>query len=80
MVLPEDAQWGDLDVGPYRPPGMSPIQIRGEVALVPRWDAEDYEVVEQNLEGLAADVPDIAIGDIPRRYQRHTMGVSESLS
>jgi hypothetical protein len=70
----------DTDVGPYRPPGTSPIQRRGEAAPVARWDAEDYEAVEQNLEGLTADVPDIAIGEIPRRYQRHTVGVSESLS
>ena len=45
-----------------------------------RWDAEDYEAVEQNLEGLTVDVLDIAIGEIPRHYQRHTVGMSESLS
>jgi hypothetical protein len=50
------------------------------VAPVARWDVEDYEAVEQNLEGLTADVPDIAIGEIPRRYQCHTVGMSESLS
>jgi hypothetical protein len=47
---------------------------------VARWDAEDYEEVEHNLEGLTTDVPDIAIGEIPRRYQCHTMGVSKSIS
>jgi hypothetical protein len=52
----------DTDVGPYRPPGTSPIQRRGEAAPVARWDVEDYEAVEQNLEGLTADIPDIAIG------------------
>jgi hypothetical protein len=36
----------DIDVGPYRPPGMSPIQQRGEVALVVRWDVKDYEAME----------------------------------
>jgi hypothetical protein len=70
----------DTDVGPYRPLGTSPIQQRGEAAPVVRWDVEDYKAVEKNLEGLTADVPDIAIGEIPRRYQRHTVGVSESLS
>jgi hypothetical protein len=70
----------DTDVGPYQPPGTSPIQRRGEATLVVRWDVEDYEAVEQNLEGLTTDVPDIAIGEIPRRYQRHNVGVSESLS
>jgi hypothetical protein len=29
----------DTDVGPYRPPGMYPIQQRGEAAPVERWDA-----------------------------------------
>jgi hypothetical protein len=70
----------DTDVGPYHLPGMSPIQRQGEASPVARWDAEDYEVVERNLEGLTADVSDIAIGEIPRRYQFHTVGVSESFS
>ena len=70
----------DTDVGPYRPPGTSLIQRRGEAALVVRWDAEDYEAVEQNLEGLTADIPDMAIGEIPRCYQCHTVGVFESIS
>jgi hypothetical protein len=67
-------------VGPHWPLGTSPIQRRGEVAPLVGWGAEDYEVVEQNLEGLTTDVPDISIGEIPRCYQRHTVGVSESLS
>ena len=58
----------DTDVGPYRPPITSPIQRQGEVAPVVRWDVEDYEAVEQNLEGLTVDVPYIAIGEIPRHY------------
>ena len=70
----------DTDVGPYRPPGTSPIQRQGEVAPVARWDVEDYEAVEQNLEGLTADIPDIAIGEILRHYQHHTLGLSVSLS
>jgi hypothetical protein len=48
--------------------------------VVAGWDVEDYEAVEQNLEGLTADIPDISIGEILRRYQRHTVGVSGSLS
>jgi hypothetical protein len=70
----------DTDVGPYRPPGTYPIQRRGEAAPVARWDVEDYEAVEQNLEGLTADVLDIAIGEIQRHYQRHTVGVSKSIN
>jgi hypothetical protein len=44
---------------------------------VPRWDAEDYEAVEQNLEGLTADIPDMPLGEVPQCYQCHTVGVSE---
>jgi hypothetical protein len=70
----------DTDVGPYQPLGTSPIQRRGEVASVARWDVEDYEAVEHNLEGLTADIPYISIGEIPRRYQHHTVGMFKSLS
>ena len=70
----------DTDVGPCRPPGMSLIQHPGEAAPVARWDAEDYKAVEHNLEGLTTDIPDMAIGEIPRHYQCHTIGVSESIS
>jgi hypothetical protein len=64
-------------MGPYQPPGTSPIQRRGEVAPVPRWDAKYYEAVEQNLEGLTAEIPDMPLGEVPRCYQRHTVSVSE---
>jgi hypothetical protein len=70
----------ETDVRSYRPPGTSPIQRQGEAAPVARWNAEDYEAVEQNLEELTAEVPDIVIGEILRRYEHHTMGVSKSLS
>jgi hypothetical protein len=70
----------DTDVGPYRPPGTSPIQRRGEVAPMPQWEAGDYQAVEQNLEGLTIDIPDMLLGEVPRRDQRHTVGVSESMS
>jgi hypothetical protein len=119
LVLPEDAQWGDLskkythfslfkcfvnfyhiqmflfymfvqrlntkfffdvtDVGPYRPPSTSPIQWRGEVATVSQYD-EDYQVVEQNLEGLTVDIPNMSLEEVPRRDQRHTIGVLGSMS
>jgi hypothetical protein len=36
--------------------------------------------VEQNLEGLIADIPDMPLGEVPRCDQRHTVGVSESMS
>jgi hypothetical protein len=68
------------DVGPHHPPGTSPIQRRGERIEVVGLDVADYEAIEQNLEGLTVDVPYISIDEIPRRYQRHTVGVSSSLS
>jgi hypothetical protein len=37
-------------------------------------------VVEQNLEGLAADIPDMTLEEVPRRDQHHTIGVSTSMS
>jgi hypothetical protein len=69
----------NTDVGPYRPPGTSPIQRRGEVAAVVPQYAEDYQVVEQNLEGLTADIPDMTLEEVPRRDQRHTVGVSAAM-
>jgi hypothetical protein len=69
----------DIDVGPYRPPGTSPIQRQGEVAVVPQY-VEDYQVVEQNLEGLTTDIPDMPLEEVPRCDQRHTVGVSGSMS
>ena len=35
--------------------------------------------MEQNLEGLMADVPDMTLEEIPRRNQHHTVGVSASM-
>jgi hypothetical protein len=37
-------------------------------------------VVEQNLEGLTADIPDMTLEEVPRRDQRHTIGVSTTMS
>jgi hypothetical protein len=36
--------------------------------------------VEQNLEGLTVDIPDMPLEEVPRRDQRHTVGVSGSMS
>jgi hypothetical protein len=69
----------NIDVGPYRPPGTSPIQRRGEAAAVVPQYAEDYQVVEQNLEGLTTDIPDMNLEEVPRRDQRHTVGVSTTM-
>jgi hypothetical protein len=69
----------NTDVGPYRPPGTSPIQWGGEVVAAPQY-AKDYQVVEQNLEGLTTDIPDMTLEKVPRHDQCHTVGVSSSMS
>jgi hypothetical protein len=69
----------NTDVGLYRPPNTSPIQQRGEVAAAPPQYAEDYQVVEQNLEGLTTNIPDMTLEAVPRRDQRHTVGVSAAM-
>ena len=48
--------------------------------MVARWDFDDYEAMEQNLEGLTTDIPDMSIEEVPRHYQCHIVGVSDSLS
>jgi hypothetical protein len=48
--------------------------------MVEGWDVGDYEVIEQNLERLTTYIPDISVDEILRHHQRHTMGVSSSLS
>jgi hypothetical protein len=48
--------------------------------VVVGWGVEDYEVAEQNLEGLTADISDITINEILRRYQRHIVRIFGSLS
>jgi hypothetical protein len=69
----------DTNVGPYQPPGNSPIQWQGEVVVAPQY-AEDYQVVEQNLEGLTVDILDMPFEEVPRRDQHHTVEVSGSMS
>jgi hypothetical protein len=48
--------------------------------VVAGWDVDDYEAMEQNLEGLTAGIPDMSIEEVPRCYQRHTVGMSGLLS
>ena len=43
--------------------------------MVAGWDAEDYEAIKQNLEGLTAGIPDMSIGEVSMCFQRHTIGV-----
>jgi hypothetical protein len=69
----------NIDVGPYRPPGTSPIQRRGEVAETTPQYVEDYQVVEQNLEGLTTDIPYMTLEEVPQCDQCHTIGVSTTM-
>jgi len=50
------------------------------VVVVAGWDVDNYEAMEQNLEGLTASIPDMSIEEVMRHYQRHTLGMSDSLS
>jgi hypothetical protein len=69
----------DADVGPYIPPGSSPIQRRGERGVIAGVAVADYETIEQNLEGLTMNILDASIDDVLRHYQCHTVGVSASI-
>jgi hypothetical protein len=68
-------------VVPYRPPGSSPIQICGEIGTVVGRGVvvEDLEEIEQNLEGLTMNIPEIMVDELPRCYQCHTVGLSASI-
>ena len=55
------------------------MQQRGEaVVLVPQ-HAADYFTVEQNLEGLMHDIPDMSLDEVPQNDQRYTVGVPASM-
>jgi len=69
----------DADVGPFQPPGTYPIQRQGEATVVAGWDVDDYEAIEQNLEGLTAGILDMTIGEVQRHFQSHTVGMSGPL-
>jgi hypothetical protein len=36
----------------------------------------DMEVIEKNLEGLAVNIPDAMVDELPRHYQHNTVGIS----
>jgi hypothetical protein len=71
----------NADVAPFRTPGSSLIQRYGEIgAVASRGLApEDLEEIKHNLEGLTMDIPDFIVDELPRRYQRHNVGVSTSV-
>jgi hypothetical protein len=69
----------NIYVGPYRPPGSSPIQRRGKRGVIAGVVVFNFETIEKNLEGLTMNIPDATIDYIPRHYQRHIVGVFTSI-
>ena len=69
----------NIHVGAYRPAGSSPVQRRGEAVVPVPQHAADYFTVEQNLEGLMHDIPDLSLDEVPQNDQRHTVGVPASM-
>ena len=67
------------DVGPFRPPGTSPVQRRWEATVVAGWDVDDYKAIEQNLEGLTAGILDMSIDEVLRHFQHHNVGMAGPL-
>jgi hypothetical protein len=68
-----------VDVAPYCPPGSSPIHRKGERDVVAGVVIVYLKEIEQNLEGLTMNIPDATMDELPRHYQRHTVGVSASI-
>ena len=62
------------NVGDAHPRGSSPMDRREGARFVHRGDDELMEL-EENLDRVTLDILDAAIDDLPRRFQRHTMGV-----
>ena len=69
----------NTDVGAYRPAGSSLVQRQGEEVVPVPQHAMDYFTVEQNLEGLMHDIPDMSLDEVPQNDQRHTVGVPASM-
>lgn len=64
------------DVGAERPADLSHIAQRAPAAN-PQVEGDADDDLVQNLEALTRGIPDYGrLGDMPRAYQRHTVGVS----
>ena len=64
------------DVGPERPVGMSAIARRIPRDFDPQGEGDEEDEIVRKLEGITQGVPDYArFDDVPRAYQRHTVGV-----
>jgi hypothetical protein len=66
-------------LGPTDLAGSSPIQRRGEAVVPVPQHVADYFTVEQNLEALMHDIPDMSLDEVPQNDQRHTVGVPSSM-
>ena len=71
------------DVGPSCLVGASPIERRGvvqEMVIYCTKEDEDIDEMEENLQCLTMGIPDVTTDKVPRRYQRHTTGISGRFS
>ena len=57
------------------PEGKSPMDRRAGARFVHIGD-DEITKLEENLGHLTLDIPNVVIDDLPRRFQRHTAGVS----
>ena len=74
----------NANVGPEQPAGVSPIARRIpcpiDVVTPYHEGSDNEEEIARNLEGLTHGISEYAwIGDMPRWYQRHTVGVSDRI-
>ena len=72
----------NVDVGPERPVGLSPIfrHVARQFEVSPYQEGRENEEIAWNLEGLTHGIPKYAqMGDVPCQYQRHTVGVSDRI-
>lgn len=72
------------DVGQEGPVGMSPTYrcVPHPIDVVAPYQegSDNEEDITRNLKGLTDGISEYArIGDMPRRYQRHTVGVSNRI-
>ena len=68
-----------VEIGPVHPTGMLPIErcaIFRDMAVHRSEENEDLGYLEEDLNRLTVGILDVTTDDLPRRYQRHTVGVS----
>ena len=56
------------------PGGSYPMDRQARAHFVHR-DSDELTEIEDNFTQLNLDILDVAIDDLPKRYQRHTVGV-----